>query len=103
MKIVKVTYSTKPEFSSENQTNIKNVMSELQKINNPGILYHCTLAEDGISFMHTAFFNSDENEKVLLELPIFKHFQMELKSKGLTGPPKQEHLSIVGASKNLFN
>ncbi|HET6991924.1 MAG TPA: hypothetical protein VFJ43_11400 [Bacteroidia bacterium] len=103
MKIVKVTYTAKAEFALENQSNIKNVMTDLQKINNPGILYHCCVGEDGISFIHTAFFNADENEKILLELPAFKHFQMELKTKGLTAPPKQEHLSLVGSSKNLFN
>ena len=37
MKIVKVTYTTKPEYAEQNQNNIKNVMADLQKLNNPGI------------------------------------------------------------------
>ena len=76
-------------------------MAELHKINNPGINYHCCLGADGKSFTHTAFFDSAENEKVLLELPVFKHFQEQLKPN-LEGPPKQELLSLVGSSKDLF-
>jgi hypothetical protein len=102
MKIVKVTYTTKPEYSEHNQSNIKRVMADLQAINNPGINYHCCLGADGNSFIHTAFFNSDENEKVLLQLPAFLNFQQELKASGLEAPPKQEQLTLVGSSTNIF-
>ncbi len=103
MKIVKVTYTTKPEYVEQNQANIKNVMAELQKINNPGINYNCCLSPDGKSFTHTAFFNSEEAEKVLLTLPVFISFQQQLKASGPETPPKQELLSLVGSSKDLFN
>ena len=103
MKIVRVTYTTKAEYSEQNQANIKNVMADLQKINNPGINYNCCLGPDGKSFTHTAFFNSEEAEKLLLTLPVFKDFQEQLKASGPETPPKQELLSLVGSSKNLFN
>jgi hypothetical protein len=103
MKIVKVTYTTKPEYVEQNQTNIKNVMAELQKINNPGINYNCCLSPDGKSFTHTAFFSSEEAEKELLTLPVFISFQQQLKASGPEAPPKQELLSLVGSSKDLFN
>jgi hypothetical protein len=102
MKIVKVTYTTKPEYSEHNQSNIKRVMADLQAINNPGINYHCCLGADGKSFTHTAFLNSEENEKVLLQLPAFLHFQQELKASGLEAPPKSEQLTLVGSSTNIF-
>ncbi len=103
MKIVRVTYTCKAGYVEQNQANIKNVMAELQKINNPGINYNCCLGADGQSFTHTAFFNSEENEKVLLTLPLFIYFQQQLKANGLDAPPKQELLSLVGTSKELFN
>jgi hypothetical protein len=103
MKIVKVTYTTKVEYSEQNQANIRNVMTELQKINNPGINYNCCLGPDGRSFTHTAFFKSEEDEKVLLTLPVFKHFQEQLKASGPEAPPKQELLTLVGSSKNVFS
>jgi hypothetical protein len=103
MKIVKVTYTTKAEYAAQNQSKIKNVMTDLQKLNHPGINYNVCLSADGKTFIHTAFFNSDEDEKVLIGLPSFKYFQEQLKSIGIEVPPKQELLTLVGSSKNTFN
>ena len=102
MKIVKVTYTTNAGYAAQNQSNIKTVMADLQKINNPGINYNSCLGPDGKTFIHTAFFNADEDEKVLINLPSFKHFQEQLRASGLEVPPKQELLSLVGSSVNIF-
>ena len=103
MKIVKVTYTTKQEFAEQNQTNIKNVMADLQRLQHSGINYNSCLGADGKTFIHTAFFKSEEDQKLLNELPSFKHFQEELKSAGFEVPPKQELLTLVGSSTNIFN
>ena len=103
MKIVKVIYTTKPEFAEQNQTNIKNVMADLQRPQYSGINYNSCLGADGKTFIHTAFFKSEEDQKRLNELPSFKHFQEELKSAGFEVPPKQELLTLVGSSTNIFN
>ena len=103
MKIVKVIYTTKPEFAEQNQVNIKNVMADLQRLQYSGINYNSCLGADGKTFIHTAFFKSEEDQKLLNELPSFKHFQEELKSAGFEVPPKQELLTLVGTSTNIFN
>src|SRR5437763_622999 len=103
MKIVKVTYTTKEEYAEQNQSNIKNVMADLQKLNHGGINYNACLSPDGKTFIHTAFFKSDDDQKVLNELPSFIHFQQQLKAGGLEVPPKQELLSLVGSSGDIFN
>lgn len=103
MKIVRVVYTTKAEYAEQNQLNIKNVMADLHKLNHPGINYNACLGADGKTFIHTAFFKSDDDQKLLNELPAFKHFQDQLKAGGLEVPPKQELLSLVGSSKNIFN
>ncbi|HTB07659.1 MAG TPA: hypothetical protein VK806_11970 [Bacteroidia bacterium] len=103
MKAVRVTYIAKAEYVEQNQKNIQQVMADLQKINNPNINYHACLGADGKTFTHTAFFNTEGDEKVLFDLPAFKHFQEQLKAKGLDNPPKSEQLSLVGSSKELFN
>jgi hypothetical protein len=102
MKIVKVTYTTKTDFSEQNKTNIKNVMTDLQHLKHQGINYNACLCADGKTFIHTAFFNSDEDQKILNELPSFKLFQEQLKAGGLETPPKQELLTLAGSSKNIF-
>ena len=103
MKIVKVTYTTKIDFSEQNQNSIKNVMTDLQRLNNQGINYNACLSADNKTFIHTAFFKSDEDQNILNELPSFKYFQEQLKASGLEVPPKQELLYLVGSSNNIFN
>ena len=103
MKVIKVTYTAMPDFVAQNQLNIKNVMNDLQQLNNAGIFYHACLSPDDKTFTHTAFFKSEEEHKVLNDLPSFKHFQEQLKSAGFEVPPKQELLTLVGSSRNIFN
>ena len=103
MKIVKVTYTTKAEYAAQNQVNITAVMADLTKLNHPGINYNCCLSPDDKTFIHTAFFKSDEDQKLLNDLASFRHFQEQLKASGLESPPKQELLTLVGSSVNIFN
>jgi hypothetical protein len=103
MKIVRVTYTTKTEYAEQNQRNIKTVMADLQKLNRSGINYNACVNPDGKTFVHMAFFNSDDDHKVLNELPSFKSFQEQLKASGLESPPKQELPALVGSSKEIFN
>jgi hypothetical protein len=103
MKIVKVTYTTQQAFAGQNQANIRAVMADVQQLANPGINYNTCLCADGKTFIHTAFFNSDEDQKALNELASFKYFQEQLKSHGPEVPPKQELLTLVGTSTPIFN
>ena len=103
MKIVRVTYTTTPGYSTQNQENIKKVMTDLQQLNHPGIAYNTCMNPDGKTFVHTAFFKADDDQKVLFDLPSFKAFQEQLKASGPEAPPKQELLTLVGASHNIFN
>ena len=102
MKIVRVTYTTTPGYAEQNQANIKTVMSALHGLNYPGMKYNTCMNADGKTFVHTAFFKSEEDEKALFALPEFKAFQEQLKASGPEAPPKQELLSLVGASYDIF-
>ena len=102
MKIVKVTYTTSIEYSAANQANIRTVMNDLQQLQYPGINYNTCLGADGKTFIHTAFFKSDEDQKLLNALPSFKNFQEQLKASNPEGAPKQELLTLVGSSTEIF-
>ena len=102
MKIVKVTYASQPEFASQNALNIQGVMNELRKLKKSGIFYHACLASDGKTFTHTAFFDSEEDHQVLNQLPSFKYFQEQLKNGGFETQPKQEFLTMIGSSSDIF-
>lgn len=103
MKIIKVTYTTKPEFAEQNQANIKTVMHDLLALQYPGINYTACLSPDNKTFIHTAFFKTEEDQKLLNDLPSFRQFQEKLKAGGLEIPPKQEILTLVGSSNGIFN
>ena len=102
MKIVKVTYTTNSEYANQNQINIQKVMSDLHNDIYKGINYNCCLESNGKSFIHTAFFQTDDDQKLLNELDSFKSFQEQLRASGLEVAPKQELLTLVGTSKEIF-
>ena len=103
MKIVRVTYTTSAGYAEQNQSNIKTVMADLQKLNHPDISYNVCLNPDGKTFVHTAFFKSEEDQKVLFDLVSFKSFQEQLKGSSPELPPKQEIITLVGSSNQIFN
>jgi|SRR5882724_2414453 len=103
MKIVQVTYTAKAGFSQQNQLNIKNVMADLQQLAHAGIFYHTCMGSDGKTFIHTAFFQSDEDQKLLASLASFKSFQEQLKASIPEVPPRQELLTLVDAAPAIFN
>jgi hypothetical protein len=103
MKIVKVTYTTSPEYAPQNTANIQAVMNELQSKAEDGINYHVCVKEDLKTFIHTAFFKSADDQKTLFDLASFQQFQQQLKASGLEVAPQQELLSFVGSSKELFS
>ncbi len=103
MKIVKVTYTTKAEYAEQNKANIKAVMNDLQNLNCAGINYHACVGADGNTFIHTAFFQSDEDQKTLFDLASFKHFQEQLKASIPDKAPQQELLTLAGSSKPIFS
>lgn len=77
-------------------------MADLRQLSRPGIHYHVCLGPDGRSFIHTAFMQTDEDQKALNELPSFIRFQEQLKASGPETPPKPELLTLVGASIDIF-
>lgn len=103
MKIVKVTYTTQAGYSSQNKANIQAVMNDLQQLNNPAINYYVCVGADDKTFTHTAFFQAEEDQQTLFNLETFKHFQQQLKASEPEAAPKQELLSLVGSSKEIFN
>ena len=102
MKVVRVTYTTKAAFAEQNKTNINAVMNELHTMNCAGLNYNVCIGADGQTFSHTAFFETDDDQKILLELPAFKFFGEQLKASNPEVSPKQEQLSLVGSSKDIF-
>lgn len=102
MKIVRVQYTTTPEFAPTNQANIAAIIAELKGLGHLGIKYGCWLLPDGKTFMHFDQFENEEAHQVLTELGSFKKFDAQLSSSGLETAPKLELLSLVASTEAFF-
>ncbi len=102
MKIAKVTYTTQADYAERNKANIQSVMNDLQQMNVQGLNYNACVGPDGKSFVHMAYFENDEAQKILFDLPSFKSFQEQLKNSNPETPPKPEMLTLVGSSTPIF-
>ena len=102
MKIVKVTYTTSADYAEQNKTNIQSVMADLRQAGSSGINYNVCIGADGKTFTHTAFFQSDSDQKTLFDLPAFQRFQEQLKASKPETAPAQELLSLAGSSVDIF-
>ena len=102
MKIVRVHYTTRPEYVATNQENIAAITRELRLLNHPGIKYGAYLLPDGKTFMHFDQFENEEAHEVLTGLESFKKFAAELEASSLEVEPKLELLSLVAATDDFF-
>lgn len=102
MKIIKVTYTVKPDFVSKNRENVKAFIEDLSKSNNSAIRYFAFLGSDGKTFNHFAIYEKDEAQKLLFDLPSFQFFQQQRDGSGLEVSPQIEELILVASSVNIF-
>ena len=102
MKAVKVQYTVKEEYAETNKQNIKQVMSDLRKLNNPGIKYSSYVLNDGKTFVHLGIYSDEEAMSVVTNLDSFKKFQMALKDSQPEAPPKGEDLNFVASAYEIF-
>lgn len=102
MKAVKVQYTVKEEYAETNKRNIEQVMSDLRKLENPGIKYSSYVLNDGKTFVHLGIYSDDEAMSVATNLDSFKKFQMELKESQPEVPPKADDLNLVASAYDIF-
>jgi len=102
MKIVRVQYTTRPEYAATNSENIRLVVNELETINHPGIKYSTYLFPDGKTFMHLDHLENEKAHQVLQSLSYFKKFSDELWASRLAVEPKLEVLTLVASTEEFF-
>jgi len=102
MKIVRVQYTTTPEFAPINQANIAGIVKELKELNHPGIKYGCWLLPDGKTFMHFDQLENEAAHELLTSLASFKKFDEDLWASGLEIEPVLELLSPVASTEKFW-
>ncbi len=98
MKRVVVRYKTKPDRADENQALVENVFKELADSDPDGLRYATFRLEDGVTFVHVAFIEGDQNP--LSEVAAFKEFQREIGDR-CEEPPAAQDATVVGSYRLL--
>jgi hypothetical protein len=74
-----VRYKVKPDRADENVSLVRAVYEELHRVDPFGFRYATFRLEDGVSFVHIAEFEGEDNP--LSELGAFQEFQREIEER----------------------
>jgi hypothetical protein len=89
-----VRYETTPEGADENERRVRAVFAELAS-SNPGKLQYASFRlDDGVSFLHVAVVDGDENP--LNSSAAFAEFQSGLKERCAV-PPNPVRATVIGS------
>jgi len=91
-----VTYTVKPEFVSENKSNIQKFLNDFKNLNQSKFEYKVFVKEDGVTFVHFSNYENEEVQNMVLNIPSFKEFQRVRDESGLNDSHKVEFLKSVG-------
>jgi hypothetical protein len=89
-----VRYKVKPERVEENEQLVRDVYEELGRRRPEGFRYGTFKLEDGVSFVHLAVQDGDENP--LAQVEAFQRFQGDIRSR-CDEPPLVMELQEVGS------
>jgi len=89
-----VTYTVKPDRVGENEALVRAVYDELRQTADPDVHYATFRKEDGRTFVHVAFFPSEEKQRVLSGSEAFRAFQADLRDR-CEVPPHAEPVTPV--------
>jgi hypothetical protein len=92
IKIIR--YQTHPESAAENERLIRDVFAELAKEDPGGLHYAAFRLADGVSFMHVAMVDGDDNP--LTASPAFAAFQAGIQDRCAAGPTPAD-ATVVGS------
>ena len=89
-----VRYTTRPESADENEELIKAVFAQLAEQMPEGLSYVAIRLDDGVSFMHVAVLEHEDNP--LAALPAFGEFVSAISERCTDGPAPVTG-TVVGA------
>jgi hypothetical protein len=96
MRVAVVRYKTKPERAEENVAFIEKVFAELNTSQPAGLQYTSLRLADGVSFVHVAFVNTDDDTNPLTATAAFGDFIRDIAER-CEEPPVASDATVVGA------
>ena len=94
MAQVMVRYKVKPDRAEENATLVRAVYEELHRTAPGGLSYATFVLEDGVSFVHLATHDGDDNP--LAQIAAFQRFQEHVRDR-CDEPPVVSRMREVGS------
>jgi hypothetical protein len=91
---VVVRYTTRADAAEENQQLVEKVFAELAATEPDGLRYATFRLADGVSFVHVAMIDGDDNP--LLQLAAFQEFTREIGERCVDGPTPSQ-ATVVGS------
>src|SRR5712692_11682241 len=99
MTVTKVIrYKTKQESADETERLIRDVFTQLAKQNPEGLRYAAFRLDDGVSFLHVAVLDGDDNP--LTRSAAFGEFQSGIKDRCAEGPIPAD-AAVIGSYRLL--
>jgi hypothetical protein len=96
MSKIMVRYKVKPERAQENVQLVRAVYEELERTRPAGLRYATFRLDDGVSFVHVAFNETEDGQSPLGELKAFGEFQRDVGER-CSEPPVVSELYEVGS------
>jgi hypothetical protein len=87
-----VRYTTRPETALDNEQLIRGVFAELAANNPEGLRYVAFRLDDGVSFLHVAVLDGDENP--LMTVDAFRQFLAGINDRCVDGPTPSDATQI---------
>ena len=99
---VKVTYTVNATFLAQNKQNINSFLVDFKKMSFCNFLYNVFLLDDGLTFLHIAMYEHEQDQQQILTVPSFVKFQQERDQSDLINQPKIEEMNFIGSSLKVI-
>lgn len=96
MTKVLVRYKIKANQITENEALVKEVYKQLDEKKIDGFHYTTLKLSDGVTFVHIAFADNEEANKIFSNLSAFKNFQQNIKDR-CDELPVVNSITIIGS------
>lgn len=96
MSKVIVKYKVKADKASENIDYIKKVFSALKESSPEGLRYTSFVLEDGLTFIHIASIETEDDSNPLMAIPEFQAFIADIGSR-CDEPPQPSPAEMIGS------
>ncbi|UCS95522.1 hypothetical protein KZP23_11160 [Echinicola marina] len=96
---VLVSYTVKPEFSKQNELNIRKFIRDFKELDSSRFTYNVFVKDDKVTFVHISSYQDEKMQQKVLSVPSFLEFQEKRDQSGLNGTHTVSIMDFVASAK----